>query len=92
MEKARLGSAHGHFLHLGDFGEGKALDEIELCGEPLVGRQGREGLPDGECLVRRGRYGGFFIEFADPRPIRLRSADMVGAATPQYAESPGGEA
>ena len=35
MEEARLGGAQGHRLHLGYFGKGQPLDEVEMGSEPM---------------------------------------------------------
>ena len=91
VEEARFGSAHRHLLHLGDLGEGQPLDEKQLRGEPLVGRQKCEGLADREAILGAALGGGLDFDLAVPGSFRLLPADPVGAAAPQNAEGPRGE-
>ena len=80
MEKARLGSADRHVLHLGNLGEGQALDKEELGGEPLVMRQGIECLPDLQFLV--GRVCLACLTFEEPvEPLAV----LLGRAQCKYA-------
>ena len=92
MEEARLGSAGGHVLHLGNLGEGEALDEEELGGEPLVMRQGIEGLPDMQFLVSRVCLTWLNLQRAYVLSALLQGANSVGTAAAQNTECPRSEA
>ena len=54
MEQARLGGAFGHLLHLGDLAQGQPLDEMEVRGETLLGRQRGKGLVQREMALGDG--------------------------------------
>ena len=92
MEQPGLGRAEGHVLDGGDLSEGQALDEVKLCGEPLVGRQRGKGLVDGNPFVGNRRKGLLHLACRLVAPPVLRAAYPVDAAPPQDAESPRGKA
>ena len=88
MEDARLGGALRHFLHIGNLGEGQALDEEQLRGEPLVGRQVRHRLRDRQRLVGHAGGGLRFVRRAAVTLPRCAVApDRIGTAAAQDAEA-----